>query len=176
MLVCGWGCAGAGPKPMGCARQRQAACVKWASHDIKCAAAGWKLPLRASEQLGAISPCLPVVLDELIMDKTPLPLLATVSGTSSLCSWTMCIDAHLTSSGLPGIPSASAAEIIPRAFCSGARAFWAAAFVLRESHTLMKSSGRRKGPSPDSHEAVSRIPSRPARHIVPWQDFSGSAG
>lgn len=47
--------------------------MKWASHDIKCAAAGWKLPLRASEQLAAISPCLPVVLDELIMDKTPLP-------------------------------------------------------------------------------------------------------
>lgn len=73
VLVYGWGCAGAGPILVSCAKQRQAACVKWASHDIKCAAAGWKLPLQASEQLPAISPCLPVVLDELIMDKTPLP-------------------------------------------------------------------------------------------------------
>lgn len=96
-------------------------CVKWASHDIKCTAVGWKLPLRASEQLPAISSCLPVVLAGLIMHKTPIPLQAAVAGTSSPGSQTICINAYLSNPGLPGIPSAFTAMVVPRAFAQGLR-------------------------------------------------------
>lgn len=51
----------------------------------------------------------------------------------------------------------------------------AAAFVLHQSQTPLRSSARRMGPSPNLHEAMSQISSQPRRRIVPWQRFSGGA-
>lgn len=51
----------------------------------------------------------------------------------------------------------------------------AAAFVLHQCQTPLRSSARRMGPSPNLHEAMSQISSQPRRRIVPWQRFSGGA-